>query len=169
MKKIKIQVNDILQSIHYKENQVELNKIGDLHKIIIRSSDLPMEVSGVLDCRDRSRPIILVNNSHHENRRNFTIAHELGHFFLHGIGGVHMDQATFFRKEDVPPAHAKMEREANQFAAQLLMPEDILVSKFHEFSRTNTDRLISHLADYFHVSEDAMFYRLKNLNLDFGI
>src|SRR3954454_2854802 len=57
-------------------------------------------------------------------RRRFSVAHEVGHFLLHvGPGSV----GVFCRATDVQPDPASperlREREANRFAAELLMPE----------------------------------------------
>ena len=36
--------------------------------------------------------LLAVNSSHHINRQRFTLAHELGHFFLHEDMEEHVDQ-----------------------------------------------------------------------------
>lgn len=66
--------------------------------------------------------------SHIENEGfiRFTVAHELGHFFLPGHpellfpngDGIHQSKSGFI-------SHAKEERQADQFAASLLMPETL--------------------------------------------
>src|SRR4051794_28798785 len=48
------------------------------------------DISGVL-YRDFNQTIIGVSSLHHPNRQRFTIAHELGHFFLHEVD-VHVDK-----------------------------------------------------------------------------
>lgn len=53
-------------------------------------------------------------------RTRFTIAHELGHVALHGEELVDL----FTRPE--PEHHARLEREANRFAAHLLVPDAAL-------------------------------------------
>ena len=52
----------------------------------------------------------------------------------------------------------KNELIANAFAAELLMPEDMVIKKIKEFGFD-----IQRLAVYFKVSIPAMFYRLTNL------
>lgn len=64
--------------------------------------------------------VIFVEDSHPPNRQRFTVAHEIGHFVLHRQkaemdGGIQDDE--FYRALSGP-----LERQANQFAADLLMP-----------------------------------------------
>ena len=79
-------------------------------------------------------------------RRRFTIAHEIGHHVLHRVG----QQALFCRKssvEEEKPATTRAplpvtEREANAFAAAMLMPAE-LVRAHYEDCRGDFDRLCS--------------------------
>src|SRR5262245_15069737 len=59
-------------------------------------------------------------------RRRFTAAHELGHFLLHRetMGRFRADTDATLREADDEVADV-MEREANRFAVELLMPADI--------------------------------------------
>lgn len=51
------------------------------------------------------------------SRSNFTVAHEMGHYFLHYLLGVTMPRKTGVKKMYTDP-----EWQANQFAAEFLMP-----------------------------------------------
>jgi|LSQX01.1.fsa_nt_gb Zn-dependent peptidase ImmA (M78 family) len=53
------------------------------------------------------------------SRSHFTIAHELGHFFLHFING-----PVLSRKTKPDKQYERPEWQADQFAAELLMPYD---------------------------------------------
>ena len=91
-------------------------------------------------------------------RKNFTIAHELGHFKLHE------DVATdlFYRhqvKQLMSTDADERETQANWFAASLLMPEKPLKELWKTFKDVDT------LSRIFGVSRSAMRYRLKNLPL----
>lgn len=117
----------------------------------IQRVSLPNNISGYLK-EINGKWEIGVNSLHHPNRQRFTIAHELGHYFLH------RDRAPFedgllFRKENQLNS---LEREANQFASLLLMPS-------HEFRRALNNQHISEVAKMFGVSEQAARYRLQHI------
>lgn len=95
---------------------------------------------------------ISFNASTSPARRRFTIAHELGHLFLEKTG-------IMFRDSDGPP-YNDSERAANKFAAELLMPQHMVLVRASYLGRSAAT-----LADAFGVSVPAMEWRLKNLGL----
>lgn len=111
---------------------------------------------------------ILINSDKHENRQHFTLAHELGHYFLHGDllrqeGGLideekQLDGSTIlYRLDDAE--RDRLEREANHFAASLIMPRELLKEAWR------TTGTIEECAKIFKVSTIAMNIRLTELNL----
>ena len=77
-------------------------------------------ISGLLYPTERQ---IYVNSSDVPARRRFTIAHELGHWVCQCLDG--RGTPVMCRVEDVSPdADRTLEREANVFGAELLMPEE---------------------------------------------
>lgn len=68
---------------------------------------------------------IFYNGSASLERQRFTIAHELGHFILHRDREVSFqcDKASVYSGQDTL---AMIEREADDFASNLLMPGDVL-------------------------------------------
>ncbi|WP_415714080.1 ImmA/IrrE family metallo-endopeptidase [Maridesulfovibrio sp.] len=90
-------------------------------------------------------------------RDNFTIAHELGHYFLHlkeKVAETCNEISCNRRGSD------RLEWEANWFAAELLMPKDEFKQKALECGNNHEE-----LADCFGVSSAAARVRLKSLNL----
>ncbi len=89
-------------------------------------SEIPLDgVSGMLVPAERA---IYVNANDVPARRRFTLAHEVGHWVCQCLEG--RGAPVMCRAEDVAPgADRTLEREANVFAAELLMPE----SKVREF------------------------------------
>ena len=97
----------------------------DLLGLRIEEDDLG-ECSGMLIPTER---LILVNASEAMSgdtptrRHRFTIAHELGHWICHAHGAE--SAPTYCRSQDVSQdTDRTLEREANVFGAELLMPED---------------------------------------------
>ena len=97
---------------------------------------------------------IVVRSDEPEPRRRFTIAHELGHWICQCLEGT--AKPVYCRAEEigVDPEAKALEREANIFAANLLMPESSL-------RRVKVDEA----AARFDVSEEAMAWRLYSLGL----
>ncbi len=116
--------------------------------------DLSNDMDTKSGCLDAEHRIIHVNATDSEERQRFTIAHELGHFCLgHGSSLRDTTKANWYA---VNPEH---EKEANQFAADLLMPA-IAIKAMVERKNVK-DPVI--LREAFGVSSQALYYRLKNL------
>jgi|WetSurMetagenome_2_1015567.scaffolds.fasta_scaffold04639_8 Zn-dependent peptidase ImmA (M78 family) len=119
------------------------------------------EISGVY-FRKGNEQFIGVNKSHHEHRKRFTIAHQIGYSIMHPSEILHYDLGLEYgghflhRTED---AAGQGEVEANQFAAELLMPEDSIKEIFVDYEIGSAEEM----AGEFDVSADAMRYRLVNL------
>ncbi len=100
-------------------------------------------------------------------RRRFTAAHELGHAVLHRdrMGGFVAD-ANISETDDEA---SEMEREANAFAAELLMPVQVIRARADELRREHKvcprGVLAYRLASELLVSREAMRYRLKTLGV----
>ncbi len=109
---------------------------------------------------------MLVNYSDPPFRKRFTIAHELGHHFLHLIkDGEYVDkEANLFRQQErddnVLTPSRRQEIQANMFASSLLMPEDEV--RRYWLERPSVDEL----AKIFKVSNEAMGYRIASLGLE---
>jgi hypothetical protein len=107
-----------------------------------------------------ARKEVWINASEHarERRPRFTLAHELGHWICHCVGA--RPKAIYCRPGDLEmEVDRRLEREANVFAAELLMPEPAVRGAF---ARTPD---AARLASRFDVSPEAMQWRLFNFGL----
>jgi Zn-dependent peptidase ImmA (M78 family) len=115
-------------------------------------------VSGMLLSAGRR---IWLNASEVPARRRFTLAHELGHWVCQHLDGKRAP--VYCRAADVRPeptaADRVLEREANIFAAELLMREPAVRE---EWVRT---RAVGELATRFGVSAVAIQWRLYSFAL----
>jgi Zn-dependent peptidase ImmA (M78 family) len=129
------------------------------------------DMSGLLLIKGGKRAIA-VNAKHHRNRQRFTIAHEIGHFVLHHKdfedpkNDLHWDKKwAYFRSTDSPGPKPE-EVEANQFAAELLMPENLLRDAIrNEQIDLSSDIDTARLAELLQVSEQALTIRLMVLKM----
>ena len=115
-------------------------------------------VEGMLVCnpRDPAEWGIFYNPDASPERRRFTIAHELGHFVLHRAKRrtFNCDKAAVHFSQD---SAANIEREADEFASNLLMPGDVLRERIT--NQVVDLRLLSGLAKVFGVSFEALCIR----------
>jgi len=146
-------------------NLLDLKTPVDLHKVTedflkgeISEKRLDDDISGKIEKAGGSFRITL-NSRHPPNRKNFTIAHELGHLFLH-MGYITDKEKWDAVNEYIDSPYCRIgyseeEYEANQFAGALLMPE----GEYKEFVRENKDPDgfidISKISGHFDVSDDA--------------
>jgi Zn-dependent peptidase ImmA (M78 family) len=164
-------VNQLLDEHGEMKAAVNVERIAEAMGAIISRTVVEDELSGFIYRPGPSTAIIGVNQSHHENRQRFTIAHELGHMLLHAGDAVRWDRRLQFRREpDDPDEDPEDEEvEANYFAAELLMParfleKDLLNYEFGDFmdNKFEKDVLVPLARDY-KVSKQAMTIRLKDL------
>ena len=108
---------------------------------------------------------IFVEQSDALSRKRFSVAHELGHYFLHlPENGEFADkQADMFRGRSSNRSVSNEERyrevDANRFAAALLMPSELVRKQWEE------EPNVSRMAKTFKVSKEAMGYRLEALHI----
>jgi Zn-dependent peptidase ImmA (M78 family) len=142
--------------------------VASLHQINVIYHRLGEDVSGVLVLKE-GKVTIGCNRNQSKVRQRFTIAHELGHFFLaHQRDGLFVDtyenDLKIYRNNESSTGEVIQEREANAFAAALLMPSHLIVKKITDLNvdpKSNDD--LSSLAKQFGVSTQAMTYRVMNI------
>ena len=105
---------------------------------------------------------IWINPNDIRKRRNFTLAHELGHIAL-GHGKDAHNSKEYDTRKNLMNIENKEKREvdANEFAAELLTPEDA----FKDIWRRT--RSIVELSDFFDISIAATRARMEKLKLGY--
>jgi Zn-dependent peptidase ImmA (M78 family) len=166
-RKIESMIDDLLASYEITEAPVPVERIAKAKGARIFYQSLEDSVSGFL-YRDKAQTVIGVNTHHPPARQNFTTAHELGHLLLHEQDQLHIDLEFRVRlRSDVAGQGTDDdEREANLFAAALLMPRQFLEEDLanEEYVDLLDDEFLSDLARKYGVSSQALVNRLKNLN-----
>ncbi|MCI0620507.1 MAG: ImmA/IrrE family metallo-endopeptidase [Acidobacteria bacterium] len=105
---------------------VDCREIAKEFAIKVQGDDLGEEFEGGLFIQGKLKAIIYNERIREEGRKNFTIGHEFGHFFLHREKKelrCSLDNLTEFNSKPHPD---NIEVEANCFSANLLMPTDDL-------------------------------------------
>jgi len=157
---------ELLRSIGELSLPVNVESVADKLGIKLVYEEMPDDISGFIDL-SKDPSVCAINRRQHFNRQRFTIAHEIGHFRLHrNSEKLFVDKGFLYRDADSSSGEVELEREANAFAAELLMPKVLLSEKFYAYGDSfESDRHIPELARQFRVSEQAMLFRLTNLKL----
>ena len=137
--------------------------------IVRLSSSLGMEIvhreyederisGGLKRNKKEDKFTVYLNLNNSLARRRFTLAHEIGHARLHvGLADEGFVEAIeMSRREN---SYDDKELEADEFAANLLMPEATVKKLWKRFSNADI------LASLFDVSVPAMKYRLSKLGI----
>lgn len=160
MSKINKKIEELTSSILLNNDMykipVDIVKIAKANDIKVFEASLGNKISGAIRYnRENNIFEILVNKDDQKTRQRFTIAHELGHFFLQQDtlkdDEVHID--IMYR------ITGEQEKEVDYFAGALLMNKTLLEKMYNE---NNT---ITELAELFDVSISAMTVRLDVLGL----
>lgn len=159
---------DLLEKHNIVSAPVNVEKIAHAMHLDVRKDRVEGDISGFLfRDHEKSSAIIGVNSNHHSNRQRFTIAHELGHFLLHTGDKVHVDRGfeVRLRSDESSKGTDIDEKEANLFAAELLMPKSFVQRDLDEIGSVDlTDEdVIKKLADKYQVSPHAFAFRLSYL------
>ncbi|MDT2858526.1 XRE family transcriptional regulator [Lactococcus lactis] len=172
-------ISDLLEKVHLKQkNGISLEELAEFVREFLDISDdnhdllFKIERSGVnvlskiididknadaysLWTKDNT-PYIILGKGKSSVRRNFDLAHELGHLLLH----------TFvdFNELDAKQLKEK-EREADCFASYLLLPREIFTAKFDKLVRPKVSNPKSYIPMKiaFNVSIQALEYRAYKL------
>lgn len=167
-KRIEAIVHGLLTSHKIMRPPVPVERLIRAHGIRTVMKSMDNNVSGFI-LREGETPIIGVNSYHPSVRQRFTMAHELGHFLLHKENGIHIDEADFlfYRDERSSEGTDVDERDANFFAATLLMPEEFLRKDIAALRNltVHDDSAMRTLAKKYGVSTQALVFRISSLGL----
>lgn len=108
---------------------------------------------------------ILLSTSKDPRRTHFTLAHEMGHY-LHPLhhGNFNCDTMDLNTQNSANSnEHKQREAEANDFAAELLMPELHMERFYTEIESLTCEQLVG-LSDQLFVSAEALFRRIAENN-----
>lgn len=153
----RLKARELISRYHIEEPPINIFDIAEnegIKIIFFRPSEQTDNVSGILDKEGKK---IYINATESSKRQAYTLAHELGHYFLNH----QPNEYGVYRRDFTHIEKSPKEKEADIFAAELLMPRQILINTKKKFHLSDDD--VSILSGIFAVSEPAMSFRLKNL------
>lgn len=152
---------------------VDVFKLAKAENILVVKVKGEESISGFIQMEKEGTTVIGINSAHSPTRQRFTLAHELGHYFLHPSAETRVDigHGVRFRDESSGEGVDPAEVEANLFAAELLMPTEFLLrdlSKIGSLDFSNQvdfEKVVDSLSSKYRVSKQAMTYRLGSLGI----
>jgi Zn-dependent peptidase ImmA (M78 family) len=144
----------LLRRVEITEPPIQVSKIIAIWKNLqVVEEDL--DGAGYLLPLGRLGAEILVNKKDSDERRLFTIAHELGHWVL----GLICERKTGEFKQPVGVPKAILEKWCDEFATNLLMPAALVRSHLSRIDKPGLVDAIIRASDKFRVSREAFFIR----------
>ncbi|GEQ32610.1 spr1629 family repressor/antitoxin [Marinilactibacillus psychrotolerans] len=138
------------------ENKELLYRL-ELSGIYILEKSMGLSIDAYSTWTNKDIPFIILGTEKKSSvRRNFDLAHELGHLLMHK----HIDMDSLDKKE-----LRRVEHEANDFASYFLLPKDEFIKNFQELSKKSNPDSYIELKMKYHVSIQALEYRAYKLNL----
>ncbi|MFP5077482.1 ImmA/IrrE family metallo-endopeptidase [Rhizobium sp. YIM 134829] len=138
----------------YSAPSIPVIEIAEQNGVNVLFSDLGRFRENIAGFCDFQAARLYVNRDDSTTRQMFTIAHELGHWLLHRDAFLaDPERYPVLPRFQKPDENNAFEREANAFAANLLVPDHLL--------EPVKGAPVSALADVFGVSRTMMEYRLK--------
>jgi Zn-dependent peptidase ImmA (M78 family) len=113
------EIKDIVRKLVRKYKTSNPYELADYLNIIVLIDNLDESIRGYFHYFKRNK-IIHINSKLSDKDKRIVLAHELGHAVLHPkLNIIFMEHNTYFVK-------SKYEYEANKFAAEILVPDDLL-------------------------------------------
>lgn len=150
--------SELITKLGYGEPPIDIVDVASSLSLNIFDIQLPRgfeNVSGFIDFENKR---IILNRFETQERKTFTTAHEIGHYLLH-VEDIKTDPSLYnvlYRDTNLLDNGNALEKEANCFAASLLVPFNML-SKYADYPEAI-------IASIFQVSAQVIKYRLKDLN-----
>ena len=154
--------NNIIEMYRIDEAPIDIFEIAEKLGFVVDKIELPNEIPAKIEAHEDIK-VIFVNSKHPLIKQRFSVGHELGHY-LSGHENFNVDIRSMAdpNKKYLNPQY-QQEYEADDFAAEILMPKSILKKDVLENQLS-----LSELVEKYEVSEQAMIIQLVNLKLPFN-
>lgn len=116
--------------------------------IIVELNEME-KFDGVSFITDEGSPVIVINKNFSNDRKRFTIAHELGHLLMHSINSPAIPEYR----------NSKLENETNTFASEFLMPKNAIKNSLYDLKLS----YLVELKRYWLTSMASIIRRSKDL------
>lgn len=157
LNKSKKEADYILKNNYITEPPIDIKELVGNYDLVIKYAKFPENMANVCGFLDIVNKEIYVNVEDSPYRQNFTIAHELGHWIMHKEM-IAKDPSAYkvLMRQPIGGEKDYREIEANAFAANLLVPTEML--KVCKKANLSSQEMVN----IFGVSSSVIGFRLKN-------
>jgi Zn-dependent peptidase ImmA (M78 family) len=160
--------DDVIQraiGIYHSEGSIDMVKLAQALDIDVYAKEGDDTFNSEISFdKTADKFFIIVNANHPLVRQRFSIAHELAHYIFHPEK---IRKEGYMNREIVEEVNKKSEEEADSFAAEILMPEELVNDYVEEHSLKKnvkmTEEIINSIADHFKVSRTVALLRMRHL------
>lgn len=154
--KARADAQDVLDTYWSAGFPVDAERIARAMGMLVERRHLEDGISGMLRVEPHQAPEVFIDGGDVPQRQQFTIAHEIGHFYER----TSRDETDFNFIDRRGAEYDVHEFYADEFAGNLLMPAAEVERVHHAGMR------LARMAQHFGVSLPAVKMRLRRLNLD---
>lgn len=153
-KSISFAVDELLKEMDANSVPVDVYAIANRLGVFVKFSALTNLSGALIHPTDKNGAGILLNSNQPENRLRFSLAHEIAHYYL---GHYATEGASISVMKDNSP----IEKDADSFASELLVPRHLLEGEIKKQKKELNVIGVYKLADKFAVSFLAMLVTLR--------
>lgn len=154
-RKVEREVSKILRTFDVQTPPVDIVKIARESGVNVVFANFHASHSNISGFYDFEESTIFVNSDEYPLRQTFTIAHEFGHKVLHADWAKSAEYKVLLRDSSLQSNDVR-EKEANSFAANLLVPRYLIDKYWRNLS-------VEQLSQLFAVSVPVIKHRLSFL------
>lgn len=168
MDKTEVSLDQLIQASQT-DHRIDVVGLAKRLGLNVYSLDLPENQSGSIKKDEQGSVYIEVNRNHPITRQRFTVAHEIAHFVKHPKQLSEKGQLD--RNQNFKDAtEIKLETEADQEAAEILMPAYLVDDFFKSNDWTKNTKfnsdMVSEIAEVFRVSRAMAILRLRGIGFN---
>jgi len=153
----------LVEASFKKDRKLDLVKLLDHLGIDVYLVDKSNDFNAQIVSED-GKFLILVNENHPKTRQRFSLAHELAHYVLHADYLERSGVMNRLNKTEMTFEDIQKEREADELAAEILMPTYIVADLIGEKKKAVNKSVVEEVSQTLDVSPVALIQRLRSLN-----
>lgn len=162
-----------LMSSNSSSKLIDIKKTVEVFGFVTRQNKLNKSTLGIGSINGRGDKSITVNKNSDNSSKRIAYAYALGDYLLNYLGSASETEKVLFTstcrfKDKWEESFSREEHlQALRFAAEILMPEEVLTSKMYNFicfkATNDLTTITEYLAKTFNVEESLVKWRIKEL------